>query len=421
MICYSIATQTYYQEQCRSTTYFRLETCTAIYNDFLRYKELVPEKTEYVNDDTVSQAEWDSYFPTDTEKLNYLKWRALLPDSYYTNFRVELQGMSTPEPSMSNTSQNLLYWIQYENLTDYVRQQSLDSMKNDWEIVAELRGTRPALQKQVQIIGRKTVPLNYSAVTQNTYNSTPNIDPNYKALGQQGAYSYTEVKIPTIEYFESIEDGVIITIANVFADTCFTSAFDRQSLNVNAMDRYRPDLASQKTDILYAIENGTNFRTTSEENLRLPGGGASSIGFKRKFSELFCLPNVVFGDMVQNPYYKIEKEIIVDLDTDYWVSEELTTISNNTFTFFENSRFNYYEDKTGFAFNKKPYLDYSDLMLDKNMAVKEEKIAITIGDTEVDFLINGDDQIYYVGKMISITDIPVDESIKNDFTKWGEH
>lgn len=419
-------TQTLMEDSWQSSMPFYdacpLRAVVAIRNDFLRNKEYDYEWTEY-DDDEVSEEEWQSYFPTTTGNFYKLKMRAMLPDSYYTNYRTEVAAYSPLIAEVIPDNNYLLsYWTNYENFSDYVRMQAETAMKNDWDIVAELRGAPPALEGKVQLIGKKTIPLNYSAVTQNAYSNASGIEPQFKALGTQGAYSYTEIKVPLVEYFEGKEDGIIITIATVWAETAYTSAFNRQSLNISAKDRYRPDLADAKIDIMYRIEGGTNYKTQAEEIIA--NKSASVIGFKRKFSELFKLPDCICsGDLLQNGYYRIDYSGDALTEPNY-IGEEL--IPNNTFTFFENSRYDFIDEANSefentFVITKKFWLDYSDLMLDKNQAVKSEKCMINVEGSDVDYIMNGHNQIYHIGKITKISNLPIDEAIKNDFTKWGEH
>ena len=235
----------------------------AIYNDFLRNKEYDEEIQEY-KDDTVSTAEWQSYIPTGQdfyEFSDYYTGRSRRQNSYYTDYRTELQGIDIEDPyaegDMDNTSKNLLNWASWQSKIAEARTQAENAQKNDWEIIAEIRGSKKLSEGKVQLLGERTFNLNYSSITQSSYNSSEVVkNENFQVMGTQGAYSYTNVDIPLYAGVEFIEEGYIHIIATVTADTVFESGVDRTLLNIDALSVYRPDMLQDKKDVLYEMEMG---------------------------------------------------------------------------------------------------------------------------------------------------------------------
>lgn len=388
----------------------------AIYNDFERNKEYDPPMFEYKTDN-VTDAEWKKYLPLYNQSPDLHNMRARRNNSYYTDYRTEYQGFESTAPELQENS-SLITWSDWESKIAEARQQAENAQKNDWQIIAEMRGSKLLTQGKVQLIGKKTFNLNYAAITQTAYNTNENIQEEFQVMGKQGAYSYTEVDIPCYAGFEAQEEGYIHIIATVTADTVFESAFDRNELNVKPLDEYRPDLINEKFDILMASENGTtrNYGNNIEKY-------TEAIGFKRKFSEYFKLPNIIAGDMT-SLYY--EETTPIEGRANYFISGRDNVneiITQKTFQFFETDR-NYEaksigDDRTA---QKKIWRDYTDLMINKNQAIENPIIEIPETQTgEGGYYIQGQQQIFFVGKCYLVAELPIDEAIKNNYTQWGEH
>ena len=385
----------------------------AIYNDMERNKEFDEVRQEY-NDDTVSNAEWNSYFPQSHQMndIEYFTMRAKRENSYYSDYRTEIQGFEDAYPPTDmSADRSLITWASWESKISEGRQQAENAQKNDWDIIAQIRGSRVLTEGKVQKIGEKTFRMNYASITQNTYNNNENIADEFRVMGKQGAYSYTEVDIPLYEGVEFIEEGYIHVIATVSADTVFEGAFDRLELNVNALDQYRPDMEGDKQDVLYNIELGTATYNGIES-------AAMVKGFKRKYSEYFKLPNIVGGDMVTLPYYQTAV-IGGDLQSNiYKKNEQLLT--NSTFQMFELSDMAYIGLDGAVAF-KNSWKDYSDLALNRNQAITNvvQEGSHIAGNGAIN--IGGQNQVFFVGVCQCIADLPINEQIKTNYTKWGEH
>lgn len=392
----------------------------AIYNDYERNKEYDAPLQEY-NSDQVSQEEWESYLPLRATQKAQLNMRAKREDNYYTNYRTEYQGFESIDPITDDAmvdSQSLIQWANWESKIAEARSQAENAQKNDWEIIAEIRGSKLLTEGKVQLIGKKTFNVNYSAITQNAYNTNSEIQPEFQVMGKQGAYSYTEVNIPLYAGMEFNEEGFVHIIATVSADSVFESGIDRNLLNVTPLDEYRPDLEGEKFDLMYEIENGTKYSNNlSNEEYR-------AIGYKRKFSEYFKLPNVVQADMTSN---KIQLTKIIG-DTNLQQEQVLkaeneTFLTNNTYQFFEEDRYDFEEEKTnGGETRKKIWKDYTDILINKNQAIKNE---IEIVEPDVsgngEITIKRQNQIFFMGVCTLIADLPINEEIKNNYTVWGEH
>lgn len=175
-----------------------------IRNNFIRNKEFESEIYEY-KDDTVSDEEWKSYMPNHSSYGIHQKTFAQIfsrnkkPDSYYTNFRTDLQGFQLEKPE--GTTNELLEWGQWENLIDVARSEAQYAQMRDVEILARLRGGPVAdILHKARHIARKEIDINYSAITQSTYNNSDEVqDKEFNAMGKQGAYSFTHVQMPIYE------------------------------------------------------------------------------------------------------------------------------------------------------------------------------------------------------------------------------
>ena len=373
----------------------------AIYNDFERNKEYEEEREEF-DGNLVTDQEWASYLPTTDYSYFANSMRAKRGNSYYSDYRTELQGFEESyPPSDMSADTALMNWAQWEMKIAEARSQAENAQLNDWDVIAKIRGSKKLTEGKVQLLSEKTFNLNYSTVTQSTYNTNPDIDETYQAMGTQGAYSYTNVDLPLYAGMEFVEEGYIHVIATVSADTVFETGFDRLELNVKALDQYRPDMLDDKKDVLYEIEYGT-------ENVDGMTHLTQVRGFKRKYNEYYKLHDTIGGDLTSRNYYEIN--VSGDVTTNF---EEVET--NKTFQLFETSATNYFDS---FSANKKVWKDYTDILLDKNQVVKNEK---QYNQRNSDVRIKGQNQIFFLGKAICIAQLPIDDSIKNNYTTWGEH
>lgn len=389
----------------------------AIYNDFLRNKKYDPEYVEY-NTDTVSENEWLSYLPmyeNNTELNNVLIGRAQRPNNYYTNYRTEMQGFEYEDgisilDGDTDIKEQLVTWAAWESKIAEARSEAEDGAAglNDWDIIAKLRGSKKLSEGKVQLIGIQTFNLNYAAVTQNAYNNSDSVqDVRFKTLGQQGAYSFTEIDIPCFAGYETAEEGYIHVIATVYAESVFCTGIDRLELNVTPLDQYRPDLKDDKLDTIYNCEFGTT-KILEDQNER--NSPYDAVGFKRKFGEYFKLGNVVCGDICNQPYIQIEKRGTEDVSNG-------TLLPQNTYQLYEDDSADIIDSDTQQIIRKAPWKDCTDLLINKNLAIKEyiEQYDQTY------YRVTGYNQIDYIGIAYCHVDMPIDEAIKKNYTTWGEH
>lgn len=393
----------------------KVRALVKIYNEYLRNKEFDEEMPEYKSD-TVTQEEFNYYMPQYDENgpINgeFYQMRAKRENSYYTDFRTELQGFEVeypPEDMAANES--LINWMsKFEQLYAEAKSQAENAQENYRDIIAKIRGSKVLTEGKCLLLAKKTFNLNYATITQSTYNNA-DVPDSYKTMGAQGGYSYTEVTIPLIDNMAYIEDGILTIIATAQASSIFESGIHRSWLNVGALDRYRPDLKEQKHDVLYEIEAGTK---------KFPAENLYQIkGFKRKWNELFSLENNIQGDLTNTGYF----EGALNDDTPIYKYTETVVQPNDSYQFFEESESYYYDETQEIYITKAPWKDYTDLQINKNLATK---LPIT-WNGDVDPIstyihVTGQNQIDYVGKVIiGACDLPIDDDIKNNRTTWGDH
>ena len=392
----------------------------AMYNDLQRNKEFQPKRIEY-HGDTVTQAEMNSYIMRDTRDMDYYFRRARRDNSYYMDFRTELQGfeLEIPSNSMLQGSNALLNWSNFESYIAETRAQSENSQKNSWDIVQELGGAPKLTEGRVQLVSRKEFDIAYSAVTQNAYNNNSEIEDKFRVLGFQGGFSYTNIDLGFLNGLEIKEHGTLLVTMCVTADTVFESGLNRMMLNTRWDEIYRPDMVGKKLDVLYKCEFGTPFLYNGNDQ---DNDLKEAVGFKRAYTEEFCLPNVIFGDMSVRG--TIQTDYVED-GTCRTFSNPTRILPNNTYQFFEFAA-DYEYDPAMYTYNvvaKKYYLDYTDLMINRNQAVQMPVFTTEEGQdlSEGGMCVLGNNQIFYVGKVYCITDMPISPDIKDNFTKYGEH
>lgn len=375
----------------------------AIWNDMLRHKTYDTAIGEFKTD-TVTTAEFSQTipaYPTTASAIgglysNYVK-RGRRKDSYYTNYRTQSEGVNN---TISPMYTNLMEHNEWQKKIAESRSQAENEQKNDWDIVAELRGSIPVSDGKVQYLGMKEVGINYQQVSQTTYN-TADINPDQQTLGATGAFSYTEFNISLINYHHFKEDGYIHIIQQTSSDTVFETGLDRNELNIQYDSEYRPDLKELKEDVLYYQEsNGTS------------PTGVYTKGFKRKFSEYFKLPNIINGDMTSSPIYQID-------GTGTNIGE---IPLKKEFQFFEISDSYFINEDTKTYIAKSIWKDYTDILINKNLAIREK--INSYGDsgqpTHGTVWIDGANQLFMIANTSCITNQPIDEKIKQDFKQWGE-
>ena len=395
-----------------------------INNEFERNKEF-DEEIEVYNDENTNDI---TNFLTKLQRQKQVEQcmgRAKNNNNYYSDFRTELQGLeATYPPSDMSADTSLENWMSnFENLIAESRSEAENSNLTEAELIAKLRGSQLLTEGRVTKIAEKTIPLNYSSITQTNYNNIAN--EKAQATGTQGAYSYTEINIPILEKIKFKEDGIVHIIATVWAEKIYESSYERMNLNVNILDLYRPDMAEKKKDVLYKAEIDNTLLETGNENYY------ETMGFKRAFNEYFKLPNVICGDLTSNPIINYndsgDGETKYDTISFNNVNKSNIILTNNTYQFNLTGAQTMYDADTNHFILLNYWQDYTDILINKNLAYKE---AVYNGpdfgeDGELNgkqyVVIAGQNQIDYVGNLTMITTLPIDDSIKSNYTQWGEH
>lgn len=397
-----------------------------IYNQLERNKQYDSPAMEYKGDD-VTQEEWESYLPLDPTKTDYYTMRAKRGNSYYTDYRTELQGQETflfEQLEEYTPNEALLRWMSIESKANELRAQPENSEKTDWQIIHELFGSKKLTEGKPQQIGEVTLNLNYAAITQNAYNTNDSVKPEFQVMGKQGAYSYTEVKVPLYAGIEFKESGYVHIIATVSADSVFENGFDRRELNVDALEQYRPDMKDDKLDVLYLGE-----MTTAYSANQIQSKYKQPVGFKRKWSEYYKLGNHISGDMCTNYIHAVRTDVTtataVPTKFEYW-NEKI--YPNNTYQFFENdietADIKYINDQGNLikaTVRKFIWKDYSDLQVNRNQAIENDVFGAVDNTGTCNIWVSGQNQIFYVGVSTCKAILPIEQAIKNNFTDWGEH
>lgn len=398
-----------------------------IYNMFERNKEFDEELLVYDDDNILDVYNHISNLKNQIEVEKYLG-RAKNNNNYYSDFRTELQGLeaSYPPADMS-ADMSLENWMaNFENLIAESRSEAENANLNENELIAKLRGSQLLTEGRVTKIAEKTIPLNYSSITQTNYNNIAN--EKAQATGTQGAYSYTEVNIPILEKIKFKEDGIVHIIATVWAEKIYESSYDRMDLNVNALDLYRPDMLEAKKDIMYRAEIDNTILLDDKNNTK---DYYQTLGFKRKYNEYFKLRNTIFGDLTSNPYYNYDDKKEGELKYDAIKFDQIDInniiLTNNTYQFNLIGGMTNYDADSNNYMSLNYWQDYTDILINKNLAYKEPVYNGPDTDAAGDdngkyyIIITGQNQIDFVGNLTMLCDLPVDDSIRTNWTEWGEH
>lgn len=385
----------------------------AIYNDFLRNKSYDEPIQEYKTDE-VSSNEMGNYIPQQVgfnqglyvgyqEKADWYFQRCRRDDSYWTDYRLDLQGFETEDALsiLETPATAMLKWAQFESYIAENRSQSQNTNKTDWQIISELRGSKLLTEGKVQLIGKYTFPLNYNSITQTSYNSAEEIQPEYQVMGTQGGYSYTNIKIPLYAGMEFNEEGYLHVLISITADSLYETAVEAQEKAVRWDEQYRPSLASDKLGVLYKCELGTEYVESEEDYEEI-------IGYKRKYNEYFKLHNVLKGDLSTQDYYGYMN------GAGKYV--ESLVITQKSYQFFEPNPEGFF-DSEGTFYEKKIWLDYTDIAINENQAIKNEIVKYS----DDNYFINGKNQIYLMGKAICLAELPIDGDIRTNKESWTEH
>ena len=372
----------------------------ALYNDIWRHKELDTELIEY-KVDTVSTAERQRYFP-DTS-LNNFRFcpRSRKKNNYYTNYRIakEAPMVASGGGQMEIAQVSLTTHAEWQKRVAEARAEAINAQKTDWEIIAELRGSQVALEGKCQKIGHTEVGINFQQIASTTYGTDATIAPSQQALGQTGAYSYTTFNVDCCAYQQFKEEGTLHIVARANFNTFYMNGMSIFLTKENIDDFYRPELCELKDDTLKLHEMSTTYADGT------PSDPVEDIGWKRKYSEYFKLPDCVNGDLTSGGWYDTHNNNAPILSKDYWTGGENTVKA---------------PDPALNLLLKQRHLDYSDLIVNRNLAVKQ---PITNANTDAyngNAIVSGENQFFMDAIATCITTMPIDERIKTDFKNVGE-
>lgn len=296
----------------------------AMYNNFCRNKDYQPALATFTSNTvtSVEKALIVGSFTSGNPNLT-LGYGTIQKDqkknNYYTNIKRQLQasqvfqGLETDRMiqagattithfnefykyypgGTSNTIDNNNYkqighldW--QEQIAEY-RRRTNDSIKNDWDIIAELGGTKPVTTDRPLYLGDQTTKLNYQQITQ----TTPNDNNNQSPLGTTGSYSVTFDSNALFGSHTFLQDGIIIITATVQSDNTYEEAIHRTALITNTTEMFNPEIADIQTDFLLQQEINGSANTTS-------GQTSTYLAFKPKYTEFTTLPNLCIRDVRSN-------------------------------------------------------------------------------------------------------------------------
>lgn len=219
-----------------------------------------------------------------TNYHNICLQRAPASRSYYNDYRIDVVSDNSP---VDNTS--LYSHVVTQKMIDEYRMQSSNAVKTDEQVIAELRGTRVANENIPYIIASDTVPISLSIEPQSVEGEL--------LLGDEGAISYTDVKLNLPVHFNAVKDGYIHIFYYVQANDNIIdpNAVPIDILKSEFSDFYRPGLSEIKDSPLFLSEI-----TQTNDNSQI-------IGYKRRYSEYTRLPNIIRGD-----YTSMQPTIVAD-------------------------------------------------------------------------------------------------------------
>ena len=391
----------------------------AITNDFTIIKDFETKAQEY-NSTVVNETEKLGYIPqyqyliqpTQTTlagrgiKNMASKCRGSKRENYYTNYRSELNNTTNiganagfTDPYNEN-NQTLQYHTEWQKIIAEKREIAENANKNDWEIVAEIRGARKVEDGKIQILGTKEIGINFTQVSQTAYNDSEITDENFQSLGTTGAYSYTQYDIDIVNYEEIKEDSFIHVLVQISVDTAYAGGINRELLNVSAQDMYRPEFKELKDDTMKSIELNTSTQSLARKNE----------GFKRRYNEMFTMPSHISGDFISTG--------VTDSNTKNPIASEAHWIGA-----YEKA---WIKDKTGIEIEMLKFKDYSDEVINRSMALKMDLYAFDNAyvtspwQKNLSYYIEGKNQFKLIAETTMKANLPIPEEIRSNRKYQGE-
>lgn len=384
-----------------------------IYNDFYRPKGYVAPVTTY-NDSIVGLPEQQSYFggvlAADGQPMLHPLFRGMPRNSYYTDFR----ATQIADSQLMLSSVDRVTHVQWQQQIAEYRERSQNANMTDHQVVAELRGSKPAQEGKVRYLGEANIPVNFQQIAATAQSDINGLSDQFQGLGVVGAFSYTEFSTDIFSYESFNEDGYVHVLCQISADHVYQNGLAREhAIGVSVQD-YRPELSTLVDDQLYSYELGT--AQAGQGSAITP---TDLIGYKRRYSELLRLPDSHSGDLTSGGYLDVGRRDAQGNSTpiasqDYW-----------TYTrpiLYENIYVTTPASKGAFITTMKPWLDYSDLLLNRNQTVPNyiSSISQSFDPLDIDARLSGEAQFQFFADCECDTQMPVNPDISGNYLEAGQ-
>lgn len=256
----------------------------AITNDYIISKDYETPYTEW-NDEVPVTAEinaLNAFNPTGGYiaefPMAYVLTKAQTRKGYTTNLKSKVAGTEDTIDAGDNQSEHLDWQTKFQQL----KQQQDNVNKNDWDIIAEMGGTKPVKTDRTEYLGQIEYQLNYQQITQ----SAPQISGS-SPLGTSGAFSYTRADGVLFSHKEFKQHGFIHILASITIDKLYENAVPKELLKTKFDDIYKPALAKKEIQLLLKQEINADPASTSGQTL----------AFQPPWAEYKRLPSYVTGEM----------------------------------------------------------------------------------------------------------------------------
>ena len=258
----------------------KLRMYRAIINDHLRNKEYEVAHPEF-NQDTPTNIEFNqinrpanvpnAFLPGDPDR--YSLYPSQTRKNYLTNIKRHMTSEQVAMQGGVVQPTHLDWQSQYQDL----KQRQLNATKNDWDIIAEMGGTRPVTADRTEFLGSIDYEINYQQIGQT---SATQQSPN-SPLGTTGSFSYTRIEGELFSHKHFQQHGTVIVLASINIEKVYEDGIPKELLKTKVNDIYRPGLGKKEVQLLLAKEI-----TGTEANGR-------SVAYQPAWAEYKRMPNLV--------------------------------------------------------------------------------------------------------------------------------
>lgn len=225
----------------------------------------------------------------------YLR-RVSADKQYLNDFRNQVVSDNSPVDNTSLFSHH----VTQEEFDEY-RQRAENANKTIPEIIADLRGSKMALENSPQVIGHTRININNDIQPQSAESSFS------MPLGAQGAISYTPKRVeidlssPDGGAFSHPKDGYLhcFLVLRMPDASAYINSVPFELLQSNANDFYRKGLRVLR-------DRAMNLEEISGYNV-----GPSIVGYAPRFGEILREPNVVSGDFYTTTPSRLREQPIL--------------------------------------------------------------------------------------------------------------